>query len=72
MDHQPLSGTEYIILEEIMFQQFLVVLICLFIIMASHGHSLRRRFRNRGEVRYCMGVRVPKIISHLHYIIKQW
>nr|XP_009801918.1 PREDICTED: uncharacterized protein LOC104247567 isoform X1 [Nicotiana sylvestris]XP_009801919.1 PREDICTED: uncharacterized protein LOC104247567 isoform X1 [Nicotiana sylvestris] len=67
MDLQPLSSTEYIILEEIMCQQFLVVLICLF--MASHGHSLRRRCRNRREIRYCMSVRVPKIISHLHSII---
>ncbi|KAG5614979.1 hypothetical protein H5410_014803 [Solanum commersonii] len=37
--------------------------------MACHGHSLRRRCRNRREVRYRMSVRVPKIISHLHYII---
>ncbi|XP_016541836.1 protein ALP1-like isoform X2 [Capsicum annuum] len=37
--------------------------------MASHGQSLRRRCRNRGEVRYYMGVRVSKIMSHLNYII---
>jgi len=67
MDLQPLSGIEYIILVEILFQQVLVLLICLF--MASHGHSLRRRCRNRREVRYRMSVRVSKIISHLHYII---
>jgi len=54
MDLQPLSGIEYIILVEILFQQVLVLLICLF--MASHGHSLRRRCRNRREVRYHMSV----------------
>ncbi|PHT72122.1 hypothetical protein T459_22907 [Capsicum annuum] len=65
MDHQPLSGTEYIILEEIMFQQFLVVLICLFIIMASHGHSLRRQCRNRGKFRYRMGLAIfLNVLSH--------
>ncbi|KAH0748706.1 hypothetical protein KY290_027938 [Solanum tuberosum] len=67
MDLQPLSAIEYIILMEILFQQVLVLLICLF--MASYGHSLRRRCQNRREVRYRMSVRVPKIISHLHYII---
>ncbi|KAG5620526.1 hypothetical protein H5410_005744 [Solanum commersonii] len=67
MDLQPLSSTEYIILVEILFQQVLVLLICLF--MATYGHSLRRRCQNRHEVRYRMSVRVPKIISHLHYII---
>ncbi|KAG5596181.1 hypothetical protein H5410_037413 [Solanum commersonii] len=67
MDLQPLSGIEYIMLVEILFQQVLVLLICLF--MASHSHSLRKRCRNRREVRYRMSVQVPKIISHLHYII---
>uniref|UniRef100_A0A3Q7G404 DDE Tnp4 domain-containing protein n=1 Tax=Solanum lycopersicum TaxID=4081 RepID=A0A3Q7G404_SOLLC len=47
MDLQPLSGIEYIILVEIVFQQVLVLIFCLF--MASHGHSLRRRCRNRRE-----------------------
>ncbi|KAK6782794.1 hypothetical protein RDI58_020590 [Solanum bulbocastanum] len=50
-----------------MCQQFLVVLICLF--MAIHGHSLRRQYRNVHEIRYCMSVRIPKVISHLNCII---
>ncbi|KAM3203768.1 protein WVD2-like 7 [Capsicum annuum] len=67
IDLQPLFETDYIILEEIICQQFLVVLICLF--MAIHGHSLRRRYKNRREIRYCMNVRIPKTISHLNCII---
>ncbi|KAG5586447.1 hypothetical protein H5410_046881 [Solanum commersonii] len=67
MDLQHLSSTDYIILEEIMCQQFLVVLICLF--MAIDGHSLRRQYRNVHEIRYRMSVRIPKVISHLNCII---
>ncbi|KAK4726748.1 hypothetical protein R3W88_031665 [Solanum pinnatisectum] len=67
MDLQHLSSTDYIIFEGIMCQQFLVVLICLF--MAIHGHSLRRRYRNGHEIRYCMSVRIPKTIFHLNCII---
>uniref|UniRef100_A0A3Q7FPX0 Uncharacterized protein n=1 Tax=Solanum lycopersicum TaxID=4081 RepID=A0A3Q7FPX0_SOLLC len=67
MDLQRLSSTDYIILEEIMCQQFLVVLICLF--MAIHSHSLTRQYRNVHEIRYHMSVRLPKVISHLNCII---
>jgi len=67
MDLQHLSSTDYIILEEIMCQQFLVVLICLF--MAIHSHSLRRQYRNVHEIRYRMSVQIPKVISHLNCII---
>ncbi|KAG5573853.1 hypothetical protein H5410_063619 [Solanum commersonii] len=67
MDLQHLSTTEYIILEEIMSQQFLVVLIWLF--MAIHGHSLRRRYRHGHEIRYRMSAQIPKNISHLNCII---
>lgn len=75
VDIQNLSSTNYIILEdtmsqqfeEIMCQQYLVVLSFLF--MVIHCHSLRRRQRNRHEVRYHMSVWISKIISQFNFII---
>ncbi|KAK4733329.1 hypothetical protein R3W88_007590 [Solanum pinnatisectum] len=66
MDHQLQSDIEcFIILEEILCQQFLVMFIFLF--MVIHGISIKR---NRHVIRYLMSSRVPKIISHLNGIVQ--
>lgn len=66
MDHQLQSDIEcFIILEEILCQQFLVMFIFLF--MVIHGISIKR---NRHVIRYLMSSRVPKIISHLNCIVQ--
>ncbi|KAK6781000.1 hypothetical protein RDI58_023184 [Solanum bulbocastanum] len=66
MDHQLQSDIEcFIILEEILCQQFLVMFIFLF--MVIHGIFIKR---NRHVIRYLMSSRVPKIISHLNGIVQ--
>ncbi|KAK4709834.1 hypothetical protein R3W88_004347 [Solanum pinnatisectum] len=66
MDHQLQSDIEcFIILEEILCQQFLVMFIFLF--MVIHGISIKR---NKHVIRYLMSSRVPKIISHLNCIVQ--
>ncbi|KAK4721924.1 hypothetical protein R3W88_012157 [Solanum pinnatisectum] len=66
MDHQLQSDIEcFIIFEELLYQQFLVMFIFLF--MVIHGISIKR---NKHVMRYLMSSRVPKIISYLNCIVQ--